>query len=41
MSVREVLLLGNPKLYEICAPVEEDEIGQMIYSFALDTFANQ
>jgi peptide deformylase len=23
MSVREVLLLGNPKLYEVCAPVEE------------------
>jgi len=26
MSVREVLLLGNPKLYESCAPVVEGEI---------------
>jgi peptide deformylase len=26
MSVREVLLLGNPKLYEVCAPVEEGRI---------------
>ena len=23
MSVREILLLGNPKLYEVCAPVEK------------------
>ncbi|TEU12996.1 MAG: peptide deformylase [Anaerolineales bacterium] len=26
MAVREVLLLGNPKLYEGCAPVEKDNI---------------
>lgn len=26
MAIREVLLLGNPKLYEICAPVEEEEV---------------
>ena len=26
MSVRQVLLLGNPKLYESCAPVVEGEI---------------
>ncbi|MFB0537798.1 MAG: peptide deformylase [Anaerolineae bacterium] len=26
MSVREVLLLGNPKLYEVCAPVEKGQI---------------
>ena len=26
MSVREVLLLGNPKLYESCVPVVEDKI---------------
>jgi peptide deformylase len=26
MSVREVLLLGNPKLYESCVPVVEGEI---------------
>ncbi len=26
MSVREVLLLGNPKLYEGCAPIEKEKI---------------
>jgi hypothetical protein len=26
MSIRKVLLLGNPKLYESCAPVVEGEI---------------
>ena len=26
MAVREVLLLGNPKLYEVCAPVEKDKV---------------
>jgi peptide deformylase len=26
MSVCEVLLLGNPRLYEVCAPVEKDKI---------------
>jgi peptide deformylase len=26
MAIREVLLLGNPKLYESCAPVVEGEI---------------
>lgn len=29
MSVREVLLLGNPKLYEVCAPVEKDQVGSL------------
>ena len=26
MSVREVLLLGNPKLHDVCVPVEEVEV---------------
>ena len=26
MAVREILLLGNPKLYEICEPVNRDEL---------------
>jgi peptide deformylase len=26
MSVREVLLLGNPRLYQACAPVEKAEV---------------
>jgi peptide deformylase len=26
MAVREILLLGNPKLYEICEAVSQDEI---------------
>ena len=25
MAVREILLLGNPRLYEVCAPVRETE----------------
>lgn len=29
MAVREVLLLGNPKLYEISRPVREDELGSI------------
>jgi peptide deformylase len=29
MSVRQVLLLGNPKLYESCAPVEKDDIERL------------
>ena len=26
MAVREILLLGHPKLYEVCAPVEPEEV---------------
>ena len=26
MAVREILLLGNPKLYEICEPVRKEEL---------------
>lgn len=26
MAVKEILLLGNPKLYEVCTPVKEDEL---------------
>lgn len=29
MAVREVLLLGNPRLYEVCEPVEEDELSSL------------
>ena len=26
MAIREILLLGTPKLYEVCEPVREDEL---------------
>ena len=26
MAVKEILLLGNPKLYEVCEPVKEEEL---------------
>ena len=26
MAIREILLLGNPKLYEICEPVRKAEL---------------
>ena len=26
MAVREILLLGNPKLYQVCEPVSRDEV---------------
>ncbi len=29
MAAREILLLGNPKLFEMCEPVQETEIGQI------------
>jgi peptide deformylase len=29
MAVREVLLLGNPELYRVSAPVKEDELGSL------------
>lgn len=29
MAVKEILLLGNPKLYEVCEPVEEKEINMI------------
>ncbi|MGD2125266.1 MAG: peptide deformylase [Desulfobacteraceae bacterium] len=29
MAVKEILLLGNPKLYELSEPVEEDELASM------------
>ncbi|UOQ49327.1 peptide deformylase [Gracilibacillus caseinilyticus] len=30
MSVKEVLLLGNPKLYKISSPVKKDEMDQLL-----------
>ena len=29
MAVREILLLGNPKLFEICEPVQEAQLEQI------------
>lgn len=29
MAVKDILLLGNPKLYEVCAPVRQDELSDM------------
>jgi peptide deformylase len=29
MAVREILLLGNPKLYEICEPVQKEELASI------------
>ena len=29
MSVRKILLLGNPKLYELCEPVWPEEVDEM------------
>ena len=29
MAAREILLLGNPKLFEICEPVQETQLGQV------------
>ncbi len=29
MSVKEILLLGNPKLYEVCKPVNKEEIEEV------------
>ena len=29
MAAREILLLGNPKLFEMCEPVQKMEIGQI------------
>jgi peptide deformylase len=29
MAVRDVLLLGNPKLYEICEPIERKEVDNL------------
>ena len=29
MAVREILLLGNPKLFEICEPVQETQLKQI------------
>ena len=29
MAVRQVLLLGNPALHEVCAPVENDDVGEL------------
>ena len=29
MTVRKVLLLGNPALHEVCAPVENDDVGEL------------
>jgi peptide deformylase len=29
MAIREILLLGNPKLYEICEPIERKEVDNL------------
>ena len=29
MAVRQVLLLGNPALHEVCAPVGNDDVGEL------------
>ena len=29
MPIRDILLLGNPRLYETCAPVERDEVDEL------------
>lgn len=29
MAVKEIFLLGNPKLYEVCIPVKEDEVNEL------------
>ncbi len=29
MAVREILLLGNPKLFEICEPIQESQVDQI------------
>lgn len=29
MAVREVLLLGDPRLFGICEPVSEDEVSEL------------
>ena len=29
MAVKEILLLGNPKLYEVCKPVNKDELDEV------------
>ncbi len=29
MAVREILLLGNPRLYEICKPVKQEELEEL------------
>jgi peptide deformylase len=30
MTIREILLLGNPKLYEVCEPVTQDEVPELV-----------
>lgn len=29
MAVKEILLLGNPKLYQVCAPVKQEELEEV------------
>ena len=29
MAIREILLLGNPRLYQVCEPVAPDELGKL------------
>ena len=31
MAVREILLLGNPKLFERCEPVQATQLGLTVY----------
>ena len=30
MAVREILLLGNPKLYQVCEPVSRDQMEELM-----------
>jgi peptide deformylase len=34
MAVKEILLLGNPKLYQVCEPVSRDELGGLAPAIA-------
>jgi peptide deformylase len=29
MAVKEILLLGNPKLYEVCSPINQNDLGEV------------
>jgi peptide deformylase len=30
MAIREILLLGNPKLYEVCEPITQEEVPSLV-----------
>ncbi len=42
MAVKEILLLGNPKLYEVCKPVDKEELNniKLIVEDLHDTLMN-